>query len=117
MTPKEIVEKWVEAFNEADIEKLRSLYADDAVNHQMPNEAVNGKEAIGNMFRLEFEAAPQMHCIKQQIISEGDWVVLEWRDPKGFRGCGFFLVKDNLIQLQRGYWDKLSFQKLYGSII
>ena len=116
MTPKEIVEIWVTAFNTADIEKLQSLYAGDAINHQMPNDAVKGNEAIMNMFRSEFAAAPDMHCIKEQIISEGDWAVLEWRDPKGFRGCGFFLIKDDLIQIQRGYWDKLSFQKLYEVI-
>ena len=114
MTPKEIVETWVKAFNAADIEKLQNLYAEDAINHQMPNEAVQGKKAIAEMFRSEFAAAPAMHCIKEQIISEDNWAVLEWRDPKGFRGCGFFLVKNDLIQIQRGYWDKLSFQKLYG---
>lgn len=114
---EEVVEKWIDAFNRADIEKLQSLYANDAINHQLPNEAMYGKEAIGNMFRNEFAVAPEMHCIKEQIISEGEWAVLEWSDPKGFRGCGFFLIKDDLIQMQRGYWDKLSFQKLYGSII
>lgn len=26
-------------------------------------------------------------------------------DDCGFRGCGFFLVRDGLIVHQRGYWD------------
>jgi len=30
---------------------------------------------------------------------------LEWIDPDGFRGCGFFHVRDGLIHHQRGYWD------------
>jgi len=93
---------------------LESLYAVNAVNHQMPNQPVKGRAAIGEMFRNEFAAAPQMHCIPVQIIEEGNWAVLEWKDPKDFHGCGFFEIKDGLIQTQRGYWDRLSFMKLYN---
>lgn len=114
MTPRQTIEKWLAAFNNADTETLESLYAPQAINHQMPNQAIQGRAAIGKMFRDEFAVAPEMHCIPVQIIEEGDWAVLEWRDPKGFNGCGFFEVKDGLIQTQRGYWDRLTFNKLYG---
>lgn len=113
MSPKQTIEKWVAAFNQADTATLESLYADTAVNHQMPNEPIIGKQAIGQMFRSEFIAAPEMHCIPVQIIEEGNWAVLEWRDPKGFTGCGFFNVINGKIHIQRGYWDKLTFNKLY----
>jgi hypothetical protein len=112
-TPREIITKWVTAFNSGNIELLESLYAPNAINHQMPNDPVVGKTAIGEMFRSEFAAAPGMRCIPVQIIEEGNWAVLEWKDPKDFRGCGFFEIKDGLIQTQRGYWDRLSFNKLY----
>ncbi len=114
MTPKKTIEAWITFFNNADVEGLESLYAEDALNHQMPNEPVKGKKAIGKMFRNEFTASPFMNCIPVQIIEEGEWAVLEWRDPKGFQGCGFFQVKDGLIQTQRGYWDRLSFNKLHN---
>lgn len=65
------------------------------------------------MFRNEFALAPGMHCIPVQIIAENNWAVLEWRDPKGFTGCGFFEVIDGKIHNQRGYWDRLTFNKLY----
>lgn len=112
MNPRSIIEKWVEAFNHADIIALESLYDDNAVNHQMPNEPITGKKAIGQMFRDEFKLAPEMHCIPIQIIEQGNWAVLEWKDPKGLQGCGFFEVENNKIKTQRGYWDKLSFYKL-----
>jgi len=112
-TPRQLIEQWVAAFNRGDADTLESLYAEQAVNHQMPNEPVNGKAAIVRMFRGEFAAAPEMHCIPVQIIAEGSWAVLEWRDPKGFGGCGFFEIKEGLIHTQRGYWDKLTFMKLY----
>ena len=37
----------------------------------------------------------------------------QWSDPLGLRGCGFFRI-ENENRFQRGYWDKLSFLKLYG---
>jgi nicotinamidase-related amidase len=40
--------------------------------------------------------------------------MLEWKDPLGLRGCGFFHVVNGKIKFQRGYWDKLSFLRLQG---
>jgi limonene-1,2-epoxide hydrolase len=111
MSPKQIVLQWIEAFNTADVPALGSLYAPDAVNHQMPNECIEGREAIMTMFRQEFAQA-NMVCIPIQLIAENDWVVLEWRDPNGLQGCGFFHIQNGFIQTQRGYWDKLSFLRL-----
>jgi len=114
MAPSEIVKIWVKAFNSGDVGRLESLYTDDAINHQMPNTAIKGKSAIKEMFSKEFKLAPEMNCIPVQIIEEGNWAVLEWKDPKGFRGCGFFEIINGKIKTQRGYWDRLSFMKIYG---
>jgi hypothetical protein len=84
-TPKQLVTRWVEIFNRADVDGLPALYAPDAVNHQVAEAPVEGRAAI-----------------------------LEWRDPLGLRGCGFFRVVAGLIVFQRGYWDKLSFLRLHG---
>lgn len=113
MTPRQILIKWIEAFNNADVETIAGLYAEDAMNHQVANEAVVGKEAIREMFAREFAGA-EMICIPENIFEDGDWVILEWKDPKGLRGCGFFNIKDDKIIFQRGYWDKLSFYKLHN---
>lgn len=113
MTPKELVKTWVETFNTADAEKIAGFYHDDAINHQVANEPIEGKEAIRQMFTTEFANA-EMVCIPENIFEDGDWAILEWRDPKGLRGCGFFHVVDGKIKFQRGYWDKLSFLRLHG---
>ena len=47
----------------------------------------------------------------ENIFEDGQWAILEWRDPLGLRGCGFFHVVNGKILFQRGYWDKLSFLK------
>lgn len=46
MKPKEVLCQWVDAFNNADIETISELYDDNAINHQVANEPVVGKEAI-----------------------------------------------------------------------
>ena len=113
MTPRQIIKKWVEAFNRGDANELAAFYADEAVNHQVAEIAVQGREAIRKMFEREFAAA-KMVCIVENIFEDGEWGILEWRDPKGLRGCGFFHIRDGRIQFQRGYWDKLSFLRAHG---
>ena len=108
MTPKQLIKTWVDLFNKADADALAEMYHDDAINHQVANEPVVGKEAIRVMFRKEF-AVTDMVCIIENILEDGDWGILEWKGPIGLRGCGFFHVTDDKINLQRGYWDKLSF--------
>lgn len=113
MTPKEILQQWIAAFNDADVTRLSALYHEEAVNHQVANEPVVGRQAIEEMFRQEFAQA-NMVCQPENIFEDGDWAIMEWKDPLGLRGCGFFQVKDDKIIFQRGYWDKLTFQKLQG---
>lgn len=113
LTPTEVLHRWIEAFNNADAELISSLYAEDATNHQVAKEPIVGREAIKQMFISEFSMA-KMVCIPENIFLDGEWAILEWIDPKGLRGCGFFQIKDCKIVFQRGYWDKLSFLKLYN---
>lgn len=113
MEPKAVVEAWVDAFNRADADLIASFYADDAINHQVANREVKGREAIRSMFLDEFAEA-EMVCIVEQLLQDGEWAILEWKDPLGLRGCGFFQIRDGKIVFQRGYWDKLSFLRQHG---
>ena len=113
MEPKQLVEKWVNAFNRADADGLAALYAPDATNHQVVREPVSGREAIRAMFTLEFSQA-DMVCLVENPFQDGDWAILEWRDPNGLRGCGFFHIIDDQIVFQRGYFNELSFLRLQG---
>jgi hypothetical protein len=113
MSPKKVVQNWVEAFNRADINALAEMYAEDATNHQVAESPVVGRALIRDFFAAGFAAA-DMHCIVENLFEDGEWAILEWRDPLGFRGCGFFHIVHDSIVFQRGYWDKLSFMKLHG---
>lgn len=112
-SPKDTVRAWVEAFNRADADAVAALYALDAVNHQTNTDPVEGRESIRAMFAGEFAGA-EMVCIVENLFADGDWVILEWRDPNGLRGCGFFRIENGLIAFQRGYWDRLAFLKAQG---
>ncbi len=113
MRPRDIVQTWIDAFNRADVDALGGLYHENAVNHQVAENPVHGREAIRAMFATGFRTA-EMVCIPENLFEDGEWAILEWRDPKGLRGCGFFHVVDGQIVFQRGCWDKLSFLELYG---
>ncbi len=113
MKPKELILKWVRLFNEAKAEEIALLYHPEAVNHQVANQPVIGQDKIRKMFREEFDAF-DMTCIVENVFEDGEWGILEWKDPHGLRGCGFFHVVKGKILFQRGYWDRLSFLKQQG---
>ena len=113
MSPRELILEWVIQFNKADVARIAALYHNDAINHQVANEPVQGKTAIAQMFADEFAAA-DMTCIIENLFEDGEWAILEWKDPLGLRGCGFFHVVEDKIKFQRGYWDKLSFLRQHN---
>jgi limonene-1,2-epoxide hydrolase len=100
-------------FNQGNANEIAELYHDNAINHQVANEPIEGKENIHNMFLKDFSKA-KMVCIVENIFEDGEWVILEWKDPLGLRGCGFFHIINEKIIFQRGYWDKLTFLKQHN---
>ena len=113
MSPKELIQNWISAFNTADISTLTDLYHDNAINHQVANMPVVGKLAIQQMFIKEFTYSMKV-CIPENIFEDKEWCIVEWKDPNGLRGCGIFHVQEDKIIYQRGYWDKLSFLKMHN---
>jgi len=107
MRPKALVAAGIEAFNAKDVDRLASFYAEDTVNHQVAEEPSQGRDAIRRMFADAFATA-EMVCIVENLFEDGDWAMLEWCDPKGLRGCGFFHVRDDRIVFQRGREDLTS---------
>jgi limonene-1,2-epoxide hydrolase len=111
MPPRALVRQWVDAFNRADVDALMAFSTDDAINHEVADAPVHGRHAIRHMFEAGFASAT-MVCLVEHIVEEGEWAILEWRDPLSLRGCGVFHVVRGQIVLQRGYWDKRTFLRL-----
>ncbi len=111
LSPKETLLNWIDTFNNADAKALSEFYTDDATNHQVVSDPVIGMNSIYQRFVEEFTSA-DMVCILDNIFMDDEWAIMEWRDPKGFRGCGFFNIVNGKIVFQRGYMDRLSFLKM-----
>lgn len=109
------IDAWLERFNEGDAAGIAALYAEDAVNHQIPLTPVVGRAAIEEFHRDTFAAGP-LTCTPINLVVDGDWAALEWIDPDGFRGCGFFQVRDGLIVQQRGYWDSAQLKEVHPDV-
>ena len=73
------------------------------MNHQVANEPIEGKKAIKEMFSAEISQA-YMTCIIENIFEDGDWAILEWKDPLGLRGCGLF--SEDIFDKKQIYWTK-----------
>ncbi len=122
MTPKEVVSAFHRAFVSRDVDALIALYADDAVNHQVAEEPLRGKDAIRSGFEEFFRAFPSETTEVLNLFEDGEWGIWEWRGgnpdaPPGspmVHGCGFFQVQRGKIVFQRGYWDKLTFLRAHG---
>jgi SnoaL-like domain len=115
MSTRQTVETWVQRFNSGDAAAVSALYAKDAVNHQIPLDPVAGRAAIEEFHRETFAGGP-LTCTPINLVVEGDWAALEWADPDGFRGCGFFRVEAGLIVHQRGYWDSGQLRAVHPNV-
>jgi ketosteroid isomerase-like protein len=119
--PIEVLHAWSKAFIARDIDALMELYADDAINHQTPEEPVIGKAAIRENHSNFFKYFPDEQTEAIHFLESSDWAIWEWKgwspmDPEKtiIHGCGFFQVRDGKIVLQRGYWDKIAFLKAHN---
>ncbi len=122
MKPKALLQVWHQAFLRKDVDALCDLYAENAVNHQVSEKPLLGKEAIRKSLNAFFQAFPNERTEVLNIFEDGEWAIWEWvGGPKNktgsefeMHGCGFFQVRDGKIVLQRGYWDKLTFLKSHN---
>ncbi|MDR4465913.1 MAG: nuclear transport factor 2 family protein [Nitrospira sp.] len=114
MTPTDVVRAWIERFNAGDVNGLADLYSENVVNDQVVfSEPLRGRDKVREMLELEFSRAT-MACIEEKIYECDDTAILQWRDPNGLRGCGFFQVQNGKIVHQKGYFDQLKFFRAQG---
>jgi predicted SnoaL-like aldol condensation-catalyzing enzyme len=89
MTPEKnlsIAHLWFEAFNAHNLEKLLSLYDDDAqhfspklkIRHPETNGFVTGKEALRTWWQEAFDRLPSLHYKVTSLTSNSDRVFMEY---------------------------------------
>lgn len=47
MRPREVIQKWVEAFNNADSSNLAEMYSEDAINYQVREDLLKAEKLSG----------------------------------------------------------------------
>jgi len=83
---KIIAEKWFEAFNEQDLEKLLSLYDEDAqhyspklkVRHPETNGLIMGKPALKTWWQEAFDSLPSLRYWPFALTANGERVCMEY---------------------------------------
>lgn len=81
-----IAQTWFEAFNAHNLEKLLSLYDDDAqhfspklkVKHPETNGLITGKNALRNWWQEAFNKLPTLHYKVTSLTSNSDRVFMEY---------------------------------------
>ena len=53
MSPKELVQKWVDAFNGGNADNIAEFYAENAINHQVVDKPVAGKTSENRIYGLQ----------------------------------------------------------------
>ncbi|THD65714.1 nuclear transport factor 2 family protein [Robertkochia marina] len=113
MKPQEIVNKWINCYNEGDADALAAFYHENAVNDRVADAALEGRKKITERYKQEF-ASIRMQVKICNLHEAEPWVITEWEDQLGFRGCIFFHIENDKIIHQKSYWDSLSYQQKYN---
>lgn len=109
---KELVRRYLAAFNDRDRESLRELLAEDVVEHGT-HETLRGFEAIESFLDEQFRAFPDYSGTTEAMVAEGDTVAVRYTvrgthtgkyrevDPTGhtveWTGTGFYRIEDGEI--------------------
>ena len=67
-----------EVLNQKNLDLVDEFYATDYVNHIPPNPEIRGSEGFKQFFAMQFAAFPDFHLTAEDVLAEGDKVVLRW---------------------------------------
>ena len=111
MTPVEVVEAFVGAWNRMDLEGMLGWLHEDFVYHNVPVEPLQGKAAVSEYLRSRwiFEAIdwemPNIAACGDTVLTERvDRFVLDGR-PVALPVMGTFGIRDDAIIAWRDYFD------------
>ncbi len=119
------VNEWIKAFNAHDVDAIVSLYTEDAeLFDSGMKRPRHGRKEIEQWFSTRFSSMPSISYVPtEQVFVEDGQAALTWTvSGKGPRllgqawlacpfqvdGVSMFLLREGLIQKQRGYYDHLS---------
>jgi limonene-1,2-epoxide hydrolase len=112
MSPEDVVRDFCEAWSRRSVDELLNFFTDDAVYHNMPIDAVQGKDGIRNMLNVFVPGAQTITFEVVHIASSGNVVHTERVDTfeMGEKAvvlpvAGVFELREGKIAAWRDYFD------------
>lgn len=131
------IQEWLDAWNSHDLDRILSLFAEDAVVHQPQNPVPLDKSGIRTFFSALFRTYPDIHFEGDGFLIDGreaaSWEIVTgtmtgaFTDPatgrvipptgKSFRIPGAMRIQydaERKIRAVRIYWDRALFAQQLG---
>lgn len=110
--PIHVVRRFCDAWSAGDLDALMAFFADDAVYHNIPIDAVTGVDAIRSTIAGFTQGVEKIEFRVDNIVADGDVVLTERVDVFHLPGktidlpvMGTFEVRDGKIAAWRDYFD------------
>ena len=133
---RELLDRYVERYNEGDLDGVMDLYAEDAVQN-MPDGTFEGWSAVRERLAQELDGFTELNHTVRSFVEQGDAFADEWTfagthtgafllpdgtqlPPTGkrveIRGMEIVRVRDGKIVLNTLYYDNLAVAAQLGLI-
>lgn len=118
---KQVVRDFCDAWESRDQQRILDTFTDDAVYHNMPMPAAQGKEAIKGLLAMILGPATAVNFAIKHIVSEGDVVLTERIDTfqmgdktVALDVMGTFELRDGKIAAWRDFFDLAQWTRQAG---
>ena len=113
-----VVEAFVKAFNEKNLEAIMAFFEEDAIYHNIPVDPVRGAEAIKATLSGFLDMSTEIDWVVHQLAENSEGCVLTERTDRFLIGekwieikvMGTFEIHDGRIRAWRDYFDMNQFQ-------
>ena len=110
---QDFVEALFDAFNDHDVETLKTFYSEDAVVYSPEScEPTIGREAIGEGYSQMFQQIPDVHDALEVAVTDGNKTAVIFTASSKIQGAEFELpisafltIEDGLIVEDRAFFD------------
>tara|TARA_B100001029_G_C14944943_1_gene385381 strand:+ start:492 stop:869 length:378 start_codon:yes stop_codon:yes gene_type:complete len=123
MQPIQLIETFINFWNQRDFDSVMSLLSDDIEYHNIPMPILRGKIAVRDFIR-PFENVKEIEWVTHHITSNNEVVMTERTDTFVFPNgktlslpvMGIFHIQSELITKWRDYFDMLDFQQQMAAL-